>query len=112
MSKLSDSLTCIQKLNDCINTSSAVSSLKTTFQMSWTWSDDEELSALSVTLTLLSLSVIVTKFGMQTMRVTKLTSSIDSLARPTLHQTAPYRGYRINKYLQPDTVVASGSIFC
>ena len=79
-------LTCIQKLNDCMNTSSPVSCLKTTFQTSWTWFEDE-LAPTSVKLSFLR--VIVTKLGMQTMSVTKLTSTIDSLARPTLHQIAP-----------------------
>jgi len=103
-------LTCIQKLNDCMNTSTGVSSFKPTCQMSWTWLVVEELSLTLVMLTLSFISLIVTKFGMQTIRVTKLTRTIDSLARPTLHQIAPCRGCRINKYLQPDAVLARFSV--
>jgi len=85
-------VTCIQKLKDCMNTSTVVSSLKPTFQTSRTSGvvDDEALStAVAVTMTRLLLSVIDTKLGVQTTTVTRLTSTIDSLARPTLHQTAP-----------------------
>ena len=54
-------LTCIQKLNDCMNTSTVVSSLNPTFQISWT-----SVVFDAVTFTASLFSVIVTKFGMQT----------------------------------------------